>query len=100
MTWEHTDKVSGTCFGGEWVWYNRGYSARTPAQSVYCSECEQLLFSIIYDAAQKQHKIRVPTFHSIHFQQKVLDLFKDKFPFDTVVIVTSGPEVRFFEQIR
>jgi len=71
---------------GEWEWRPRGFrNPPVPAYSVYCTDCDALLFTIIYDADAKEHRVGCPNFHTIKWQEYILNVIRKRFPNDRVV---------------
>lgn len=73
--------------GGEWEWRPRGFARPpVPAYAVYCSLCDTLLFTLAYNADRNEHRVGVPNFHTIKWQEYILGAVQKRFPGDRVVI--------------
>jgi hypothetical protein len=68
-----------------WEWHSKGCHV-VPAYIVYCSDCNEMLFTTIYDAEKNEHRISVPNFHTIKWQEYIVDVFRKKFPNDRIII--------------
>jgi len=78
---------------GEWEWRPHGFTRPpVPAYAVYCTDCDTLLFTLIYDADRNEHRVGVPNFHTIKWQEYILGVVRKRFPKDRIVIANVGRE--------
>jgi len=78
-----------------WRWEPRGYSWISPAFAVYCNSCNTLLFTVLLDRLSSNkviHKISVPNFHRIKWQEYILSIFRNRFPHDELVLTRRKRE--------
>lgn len=63
-----------------WEWRKRSYTVRVPASSVYCPDCNTLLFSVVFDPDIKTISLIIPSFHTIQWHEYIMNIFKEIFP--------------------
>jgi hypothetical protein len=76
-----------THLNGQWEWTPHGCTL-VPAYSIRCTDCKALLFTTIFDADKKEHRIGIPDSSTAAWQKYILNAFRKRFPEDTVVLAT------------
>jgi hypothetical protein len=71
--------------GGEWEWRPHGFKIPlVPAYAVYCTSCDSLLFTTLFDG--NKHILSIPNFHTIRWRDYILGMFKKRFPQDDIEV--------------
>lgn len=64
-----------------WRWIKNGFiHPLIPASSVYCTGCGTLLFTVLYDEEKQEHRIGFPKFHTLAHRDRIMDMFRNKYP--------------------
>jgi len=80
---------------GMWDWRPPAFTrSAAPAYAVYCTDCKTLLFTIIYDADAKEHRVGCPNYHLNEWREYIRKAIRQRFPYDRVVIANAAADLR------